>query len=62
VHFGNEEKGTAMKNAPQSNNSDPEGKHKNSPPGKTEMMYVAKKSKVDDTNKQTIPTATKKNI
>jgi hypothetical protein len=50
VYFGNEEKGTAKKDAPQSNNYDPEGKHKNSLPGKTELMYVVKKAKVDETN------------
>jgi len=50
VHFGNEEKSTAKKDAPQSNNSDREGKHKNSLPGKTELTYVVRKAKVDESN------------
>jgi hypothetical protein len=50
VHFGNEEKSTARKDAPQSKNSDREGKHKNSLHGKTELMYVVKKAKVEETN------------
>jgi len=50
VHFGNEEKSTARKDARQSNNSDSEGKSKNSLPGKTELMYVVKKAKVDEPN------------